>query len=161
MLWGRWSEGGWCFACVILQSCPIFTQHMISWTFVFICVLCVCSCIWQDALSFFFLSFCRLRIKYVLIKLKAKFSDLFLLLFSKLHHHWGETVALRKSQWQNVFVPFPWIRGVILKLKKDVLRVCDFIFSIDFIFYFLAVQTLSQLTAKIYGFMQTIIKSCM
>lgn len=77
---------------------------------------------------------CRLRMMFVFIKLKANFSDIFLLLFSKLHHYWEEMVALRKSQRQNVFVPLSWTGRVILKLKKGDLRECDFIFS--FVWFF-------------------------
>lgn len=165
MLWGQGSEGGWCFACVMTEwglRLQVVASNIYTTCDIVICLYVCCVSVYAyDRMKYcsdFF--FCRLRMKFVLIKLKAKFSDLFLLLFSKLHHHWGEMVALRKSQRQNVFVPLSWTGRVILKLKKGDLRVCDFIFSLFFVF-FKGVQTLSQLTPKMYGFMQPLIKSYM
>lgn len=114
--------------------------------------LCLCMCLfmhmivwWCIAQSFFFT---RLRIKFILIKLKAKFSDLFLLLFSKLHHHWGETAALGKITVAECLCYIFLNGGVILKLKKEDLRVYDFYFQFQFFF----LQTLSPLTPTMYGF---------
>ncbi len=123
-----------------------------------ICLYVCCVSVYAyDRMKYCSVFFRRLRMKFVLIKLKANSQIFFLLLFSNYTIIEGKWVALRKSQQQNVFVPLSWTGRVILKFKKGDLRVCDFMFRF---LIFLRCTNFIPTDTTIYGFMQLIIKSC-